>query len=191
MSKTIILSEAQFKEFVTEAITNKEITEKAKAADKNPTEAQKKANNYAHGHVNVRGFDISIENPKGSYRRGIDKNGKEWKNKMANHYGYFTKTLGRDGDHIDVFLGSYLKFDTVFVVDQVNAQGEFDESKVMLGFKDEESAKKAYLSNYSKDWKGFKKITGVPVDFFKEWLYDGYKQRKPFADYVDVKLNKA
>jgi hypothetical protein len=60
----------------------------------------------------------------------------------------------------------------------------------MLGFDSKDEAKKAYLSNFNKDWKGFRCITGVTKDFFKKWLYDGKKQRKPFADYIDVSKNK-
>jgi hypothetical protein len=189
MRKKIMITEQQLKHIIKE-ITNKEITEKANEADKNPTQAQKEKGNYKMGHVNINGFAITIENPKGSYRKGVDKDGKEWKTKMKNHYGYFTKTLGYDGDHIDVFIGSYLKYDKIFVVDQVNSEGHFDESKVMLGFKDIKSAKDAYLSNFSSDWKGFKEITEVSVPFFKKWLYDKKKQRKPFYEYVDVKKEK-
>ena len=69
-----------------------------------PTEAQCKAENYKMGHLLVNGFDISIENPKGSYRRGKDRNGKEWKTLMHHDYGYFRKTVGKDGDAVDVFL---------------------------------------------------------------------------------------
>ena len=74
------------------------------------------------GHINVLGFNITVENPKGSYRRGKDNNGKEWKVKMQNHYGYFTKTKGKDGDHRCVC--KTFKFQ-MFVVDQVN-KGEFE-----------------------------------------------------------------
>lgn len=35
-----------------------------------PTDAQKEAGNYAKGHVRISGLDVSIENPKGSMRRG-------------------------------------------------------------------------------------------------------------------------
>ena len=108
---------------------------------------------------------------------------------MRNHYGYFSNTEGRDGDHIDVFIGSYLDFDKIFVVDQKNDEGNFDESKVMLGFKNKEQAKKAYLSNFDSNWKGFMAITEIDIDKFKKWLYDGMKQRKPFSEYVDVKNN--
>ena len=45
--------------------------------DINPTEAQKEAGNYKKGHVRVGTFDISIEQPKGSVRSGVDANGKK------------------------------------------------------------------------------------------------------------------
>lgn len=175
---------------INESMTNDEINTEVQKVNTNPSEKQKESGNYKMGHINVLGFNITIENPKGSYRKGKDKGGKEWKVKMQNHYGYFTKTKGKDGDHIDVFVGKHLDSQKVFVVDQVNLKGEFDESKVMLGFRNAKEAKNAYLSNYSKDWKGFSKITGVSLDVFKTWLYDGYRQRKPFADYVQIKKER-
>ena len=48
----------------------------------------------------------------------------------------------------------------------------------MLGFKTPNEAKKAYLSNYEKDWKGFHKITEVDEEIFKNWLYDGKNNAK-------------
>ena len=159
------------------------LEQERKAVNTDPTDAQCKAGNYSMGHISINGFEITIENPKGSYRRGRDKSGKEWKTYMHNDYGYFTKTVGKDGDAIDVFLGPNLDSDKVFPIDQF-LHGEFDETKVMLGFKTKEEAKKAYLSNYDKDWKGFKYITEVDIDTFKKWLYDGYRQRKPFAKYA-------
>ena len=169
-----------------------DIAEAVKDIDVEPTEAQKKAGNYKKGHVKIHGFDITIENPKGAIRRGVDDNGKAWSTEMKNHYGYFKNTEGKDGDHIDVFIGDNPNSKKIFVVDQVNPKTkEFDESKVMLGFDTEDEAKKAYLSNYSKDWKGFKDITYVDIDTFKEWLYDGAKQRKPFGEYSNIRLNAA
>ena len=151
--------------------------------DKSPTEGQIKAGNYKKGHISILGFNISIENPKGSYRRGKDSNGKEWKTLMHNDYGYFTRTVGKDGDAVDVFIGPNLNSEKIFPIDQYHGN-EFDETKVMLGFDNKEEAKAAYLSNYEKGWKGFKYITEVDIDTFKKWLYDGYRQRKPFAKYV-------
>lgn len=43
-----------------------------------PTEAQKEAGNYKKGHVQVGMFDITIEQPEGSIRRGTDADGKQW-----------------------------------------------------------------------------------------------------------------
>lgn len=160
-----------------------------KETDTKLSEKQKESGNYKKGHINVNGFKISLENPKGSYRSGVDKKGKQWKIKMKNDYGYFLNTIGYDGDHIDCFLGSDIDSKKIFVIDQKN-NGKFDESKVMLWFNDSESAKKAYLSNYESNWKGFDKITEVDEEFFKKWLYDGKKQRKPFSEYNIIKNTK-
>ena len=193
MGRTIILSEKQLKAFtqyLTEKITFDEVTEEAEKADKNPSDGRKKAGNYSMGHVNIRGFKITIENAKGSIRKYKNEDGSEGRNEMKNHYGYFSKTTGKDGDHVDVFIGENLDFDKVFVIDQNKPDGTFDESKVMLGFSSMEEAKKAYLSNFDKNWKGFKRITGVSVEVFKKWLYRKHKQRKPFSEYVHVMKNK-
>ena len=169
--------------------TEADIAEAVKDIDVEPTEAQKKAGNYKKGHVKIQGFDITIENPKGAIRKGVDDNGKAWSTEMKNHYGYFKNTEGKDGDHIDVFIGDNPNSKRIFVVDQINPKTkEFDESKVMLGFDTEDEAKKAYLSNYSKDWKGFKDITYVDIDTFRDWLYDGAKQRKPFGEYSNIRF---
>lgn len=175
-------------EMITDA-TKLALKKARETADTNPTQAQAEAGNYKKGHISIRGLQISIENPKGSYRKGTNKNGKEWKTLMHNDYGYFTKTVGKDGDAIDVFLGPNLDSEKVFPVDQF-INGEFDETKVMLGFNTKEQAKAAYLSNYEKDWKGFKYITEVDFDTFKKWLYDGRRQRKPFHDYTWLNEDK-
>lgn len=186
----IILTESQYQRLLLEMHADMgRINAEAEKADKTPTEKQKEAGNYAMGHVTIRGFKISIENAKGSKRYWKDENGKLKYTVMKNHYGYFSNTEGRDGDHIDVFIGSYLYFDKIFVVDQKNDEGNFDESKVMLGFKNKEQAKKAYLSNFDSNWKGFMTITEIDIEKFKKWLYDGMKQRKPFSEYVEFKNN--
>ena len=170
-----------------------EVDEKANEADLNPTDAQKEAGNYKMGHVRIMGMPISIENPKGSYRQYKKEDGSIGKNQMKHHYGYFTNTTGngKDGDAVDVFIGPNVEnCEYVYVVDQNNEQGEFDESKVMLGFNSTEHAKKAYMANYSADWTGFRAITKVPLNVFKKWLYRKHKQRKPFSDYTTIKKKK-
>lgn len=153
-----------------------------------PTEAQKEAGNYKMEHRRIDGYNVSIENPKGSVRRGKDADGKAWETEMQNDYGYIRGTEGVDGDHIDVFLSDTPEEGDVFVVDQINPEtGKFDEHKVMYGFPDMESAKRAYLSNYSKGWQGLGTITHVSKADFKKWIQSSTRKTKPFADYKTVK----
>lgn len=171
-----------------ESEVKRKITEAEKEADVNPTEAQKEAGNYKKGHVTVDGLDVTIEQPKGSVRRGKDADGKEWESEMHNTYGYIKGTEGVDGDHIDIFLSDNPASGHVFVVDQVNPKtGEFDEHKVMYGFDSAEEAKQAYLSNYEKGWKGLGDITEVTKEKFKKWVDSSKRKTKPFAEYRNVK----
>lgn len=158
--------------------------------DTEPTEAQKKSGNYKKGHVKFGGYDYTIENPKGSYRSGVDENGKEWKQKMNDTYGYIRGKFGKDGDHLDMFINDKADLDSwngdVFVVDQVNQDGTFDEHKVMYGYDSLDDAKKAYLSNYEKGWTGLGNITPVSKAGFDKWLDKSNRKLKPFADYADI-----
>ncbi|MDE6345380.1 MAG: hypothetical protein K2L55_01755 [Muribaculaceae bacterium] len=152
-----------------------------------PTEAQKAAGNYKMKHRRVDGYNISIENAKGSVRRGTGADGKPWETTMQNDYGYIRGTEGVDGDHIDVFLSDTPEKGDVFVVDQVNEDGSFDEHKVMYGFPSEEAARAAYLSNYEPGWTGLGEITHVSKDEFKKWINSSRRKTKPFADYKSVR----
>lgn len=139
-----------------------------------PTDAQKEAGNYKKGHLKLQGLDIALENPKGSTRSGTDKDGKAWQSTMAHDYGYIKRTLGADGDHVDVFIGDQPDSETVYVVDQVDPKtGKFDEHKVMMGFADEQAAQAGYLDNYEKGWRGLGSIKAMPVEEFKRWVKDG------------------
>lgn len=153
----------------------------------NPSEAQKEAGNYKKGHIKINGFDVSIEQPVGSVRSGKDASGKEWSQVMNNTYGYIRGTESVDGDHIDVFLGPDMNSDMVYVVDQVNTDGSFDEHKVMMGFSSLEDARSAYLSNYEDGWQGLGNITGVALDEFKKWIDSSKRKTKPFSEYKGIK----
>lgn len=152
-----------------------------------PTEAQKAAGNYKKEHRRIDGYNISIENAKGSVRSGKDADGEEWSITMHNDYGYIRGTEGVDGDHIDVFLSDTPEEGDVFVVDQVNKDGSFDEHKVMYGFPTEEAAREAYLSNYEEGWTGLGAITHVSKDEFKKWIASSHRKTKPFAEYKSIK----
>lgn len=184
--KKLIITESQYNKLLSE-ITNSEIEKECQNVNLMPTDAQKEAGNYSMAHISVKGMKIAIENPKGS-KRYYYENGEQKYNVMKNHYGYFNITKGKDGDAVDVFLGPEIEdFERVYCIDQKNKKGEFDETKVMLGFNSKEEAKSAYLSNYSPNWKGFMAITSVGLKTFKKWLYRGRKQRQPFKDYVEIK----
>lgn len=157
-----------------------------------PTEAQKEAGNYKKGHVQVGTFDITIEQPQGSVRKGTDADGKQWESKMNNTYGYIRGAVGVDGDHIDVFLSNDIdgwNGRKVFVVDQYNPDGSFDEHKVMLGFNDADEAKGDYLANYEQGWENGRRIdiTGVNLEDFEKWIESSKRKTKPFGEYSSVK----
>lgn len=169
-----------------------QITEQREVVNTEPTEAQKEAGNYRMGHVKIDGMDVTIENPKGSIRRGTDADGKKWESEMHYDYGYIRGTKAVDNDHIDIFLSDNPETGNVFVVDQMNPKtGEFDESKVMYGFSSEQEARDAYLSNYEKGWKGLGKITEVTREEFKKWIESSTRKTKPFSEYASVKTAEA
>lgn len=169
----------------------KRLHEEELKVDTNPTEAQKEAGNYKKGHIKINGFDVTIEQPAGSVRSGKDANGKEWSVTMNNTYGYIRGTESVDGDHIDVFLGPDMNSDMVYVVDQVNTDGSFDEHKVMMGFPSLEDARSAYLSNYEEGWQGLGNITGVTLDGFKKWIDSSTRKTKPFYEYKGIKQEES
>lgn len=152
-----------------------------------PSDAQKEAGNYKVGRVRLGGFDVSIENPAGSTRSGTAADGSTWSTEMKSHYGYFRGTIGRDKDHIDTFIkpGTRELADDapIFVVDQVNEDGSFDEHKVMTGYASAGEARAAYLENYDDGWRGLGDITETTVGEFRDWARSG-NTRKPFASPV-------
>ena len=190
MKKSRSFDEKKMREDAASAPSLEERIAEAEAeVNLSPTEAQKEAGNYRKGHVNVEGFDVTIEQPKGSIRRGKDADGNPWESKMNNTYGYIRGTEGVDGDHIDVFLSDTPEKGNVYVVDQYEPDGTFDEHKVMYGFPDAEAARSAYLSNYEKGWGKTRRIdvTGVTKEGFKKWIGSSRRKIKPFADYKSVK----
>lgn len=159
--------------------------------EQNPTDAQKEAGNYKKGHLRLDGYNITIENPKGSVRRGTDSKGNAWENTLNNDYGYIRGTEGVDGDHIDVYLSDNPTEGNVFVIDQVNPETrEFDEHKVMYGFNSAEEAREAYLANFSEGWNGLGTITEVSKDEFKKWIESSHRKTKPFSEYKSVRANE-
>lgn len=175
--------------------TGERIAEAEAEVNISPTDKQKEAGNYKKGHVQVGTFDVTIENPKGSKRSGTDADGKKWESTMTHTYGYIRGTKGVDGDHIDVYISSDVdgwNGRKVFVVDQYNPDGSFDEHKVMLGFNDKDEAFEAYLSNYEAGWENGRRldVTAVNLEDFEKWIDSSKRKTKAFADYKSVKSNE-
>jgi hypothetical protein len=120
------------------------------------------------GHTNVQGLKVSIENRKGSVRKGKDSDGHEWRTKMIHPYGYLTGTRGADDEPVDAYVGPDKEAPNAFVVHQHKDDGTgYDEDKVMLAFKNKKEAKEAYLKHYD-DPKFLGPISRVSVERLKE-----------------------
>lgn len=163
--------------------TGVKVEEAAAKTDPFPTEAQKEAGNYTKGKVSVQGLPVTIETPKGAERTGTDKTGREWSVTMPAHYGYINRTEGKDGDHVDVYVGPNPDSGQVFIIDQVNPDTQkFDEHKVMLGFESQEQAVTQYDAAFS-DARGLERmgrVTPLSMEQFKRWLKEG-DTTKPYA----------
>lgn len=150
--------------------------------NKSPSQEQIKAHNWQMGHISFKGLPITIENPVGSVRSGVTKEGKPWRTEMRDHYGYFKRTEGKDGDHVDVFVRHDdhehgLDSEIVFVVNQF-VGGKFDEHKCVVGCNSERQARETYLRNYQDGWDGLHSIKAMTIDQFKDWLENGDTTKK-------------
>jgi hypothetical protein len=140
--------------------------------------------------MKLYGFEISIENAKGTTRKWYDPHGKEsGSTYMHCDYGYIRGTEGTDGDHVDVYIGPHHDSDRAFVIDQMKKPGftEFDEQKVMLAFRTAEEAKKAYLRQYN-DKRFFGSMKEMSMDEFKQKVLDRKNRGKKVAGFVALNL---
>ena len=131
-------------------------------------EREKKAYKL-QGHINFQGIPISIENRKGSVRKGKDSDGKEWRTKMRASYGYITGgPKGADDEPVDVYVGPDKNAPDAYVVHQHKDTGKgYDEDKAMIGFSSKAAAKAAFLAHYNSP-KFLGPISKVPIDRLKE-----------------------
>lgn len=132
------------------------------------------------------GFEISIENPKGSSRHWKDPHsGESGSTLMRWDYGYIRRTKGTDGDHVDVYVGPNSESERVFIVNQMKKPSfkEFDEQKVMLGWDDAASAKAAYIKQYDNP-KFFGSMTEMPLSEFQQKVLDRSNFGKKVAQVI-------
>lgn len=120
-----------------------------------------------HDRLTFQGLSISIENRKGSVRRGVNSDGTPWKTKMTYPYGYIRMSVGADGDHVDCFIGPNADAKHAYVIHtQDPTTKKYDEDKCMLGWDSAEDARKAFDENYSHPGF-FLAMTTLPMDKFK------------------------
>jgi phage-related protein (TIGR01555 family) len=133
--------------------------------------------------LSLHGLSLAIENPKGSLRTGVNHDGTPWTSILPAAYGHIKKTVGADGDEVDVYIGPVPESELVFIVDQKNEiTGEFDEHKCIFGALSLTQARELYLSGFG-DGRGeerLSKITPLHVEDFKGWLVTG-DTKTPFG----------
>lgn len=132
---------------------------------------QLRENRKLHYKTTFQDLPISIENRKGSIRRGEDQDGDEWETKMKVPYGYIQGTEGVDGDALDTFIGPDENVAYAYIVHcNTPDGGAFDEDKVMLGFSSEEQARRCFNQHYD-DPAFFGGIDTIPMWKFRQKIW--------------------
>jgi hypothetical protein len=152
-------------------------TEKAAAGDIDThSQARLDAGNYTKGHIRLHGLDISIENPRGSFRGKRDNDGTvRWKVRMPAHYGYIRKTQGADNTQVDVFVGKRLDSTKIWVLDQAKRSDptQFDEHKCFIGFKSLKTVIKTFRKARNDGLRCAVAVSELSIPEFRSWLQDG------------------
>ncbi len=158
----------------------------ARETETDLTDDQRKSGDYTKGKFTWNGYTIAIESPQGSIRSGMDVKGNRWSVVMRSHYGFFIgkgkKMKGADGDAVDVFVGPNPESEIIFVIDQFNPDGLWDEHKCVVGVDSAEEARLLYLSNYSPSWTGFGGIVEMNLEQFGKWIKSDWT-KKPAAEW--------
>lgn len=121
------------------------------------------------GHTTFAGMKIAIENKKGSTRSGVGANGRAWSVTMPYDYGYIKKSVGKDGDEVDCFIGPDKAAKFAYVIHQCKEadRKQYDEDKVMLGFGSADAALRAYRSAFNGP-DLYTGMTVLPMTTFKQ-----------------------
>lgn len=114
------------------------------------------------------GLSPVVEVEAGAVRSGVGPNGQPWAQEMAVPYGYLDGTAGADGEPVDVYLGPDPYAPVAWVVEQLQADGSFDERKVLLGFQAVEVAVELYREHVP-EW-AWGPVYEVPVSELRAWL---------------------
>lgn len=141
-----------------------------------PTQQQLEMNDYGVARIQIAGLNIAIENPIGSVRRGVDQDGHAWETRMSAHYGYIENTIGADGDELDIFVAPDTEQDyqgRVFIINQIDRAGRFDEHKVILGVPSKARAIALYQAHYDEQFNSIGSMVEMSLEDFKAKIYGG------------------
>lgn len=141
-----------------------------------PTQQQLEMNDYGVARIQIAGLNIAIENPIGSVRRGVDQDGQAWETQMSAHYGYIEDTMGADGDELDIFVAPDTEQDyqgRVFIINQIDRAGRFDEHKVILGVPSKARAIALYQAHYDEQFNSIGSMVEMSLEDFKAKIYGG------------------
>ena len=131
----------------------------------------------------IKGLCFKLELEPGDIRSGTSPEGKKWEKRMSLAYGHIPKTVGDDGETVDIYLKEEGVFDHVYVVRQKKRDGSHDEDKCMIGFDSKEAAKDAY-EKHGPEW-GYGSLQEYTWDEFQD-DYLSERQREKAAAEKDL-----
>lgn len=122
-----------------------------------------------------QGLPIAVENPAGSirvWRETGPEGGIIGSTTMLHDYGYIDGHMGSDGEELDCYVGPDETAPNVHIIHQM-APPDFerrDEDKVMLGFREPNDAKAAYVAHRNDGERAIGGISITPIKIFKAKL---------------------
>lgn len=134
----------------------------------------------------INGLTMKIELEPGDMRTGTNDKGEKWEKKMYVAYGHIPKTIGDDGETVDIYLKEDGSFDHVYVVHQRKKDGSHDEDKCMVGFESKDEAKNAY-EKHGPPW-GYGSLTEYTWEEFKDEYLSERSKEKAAAEKELIKV---
>ena len=131
----------------------------------------------------IRNICFKLELEPGDTRSGVSPEGKKWEKKMSLAYGHIPKTVGDDGETVDIYLKEDGVFENIYVVHQRKKDGSHDEDKCMVGFTSKEEAKDAY-EKHGPEW-GYGSLTEYTWDDFQNDYLSEHQREKAAAENVN------
>jgi hypothetical protein len=118
-----------------------------------------------------QGLPVSIENRKGSIRRGIAADGAAWQMRMQVPYGRLPWSISNDGESCDVFLGPVRDAPEAYIIRTLTPPEYqvYDEDKIFLGYASLRDAQVCFLDHY-KDPRRMGYAFALDMATFKQRL---------------------